>query len=56
MVFLISPGNSKSSKTKELWKQILTGCGKDDLNNVLKTQSSCIISFGYYCTLVVFPC
>lgn len=45
MVFLISLGNSKSFKTKELWKQILTGWGKHDLNNVPKTQPPCIISF-----------
>lgn len=44
MVFLISLGNSKSIKTKELWKEILTECGKDDLNNVPKTQSPYIIS------------
>lgn len=45
MVFPISLGNSKSFKTKELWKQILTGSGKDDLNNAPKTQSPYIISF-----------
>lgn len=55
MVFLISLDNSKTFKTKELWKQILTGCIHwMCVNNVPKYNHYVLSLFAYYYTKLVF--